>query len=242
MASDQNMRILIVDDEKAIRRLLKATLVSHGYNVFEASDGAEALKYALNSYPDVILLDLGLPDMDGIKVVQRIRERSKIPIIILSVRESESDKIAALDAGADDYLTKPFKVGEMLARIRAVVRRLLPESNETIFTVGKLSIDIGKRMVLVKGRQVHLTPIEYNILKIFVLNAGKVVTHKELLKEVWNKTEDFEGIAHLLRVMISNLRNKIEPDPNRPTYILTEPGIGYRLYIDLTVPPPQPEN
>lgn len=233
MANDQNMRILIVDDEKTIRRFLKATLVSHGYHVFEAADGAEALKYAIYSYPDVIILDLGLPDMDGIKVVQRIRERSKIPIIILSVRDSESDKIAALDAGADDYLTKPFKVGEMLARVRAVMRRLLPESYDTIFTVGKLSIDIGKRSVLVKGRQVHLTPIEYNILKILVLNAGKVLTHKQLLKEVWNKTEDFEGIAHLLRVMISNLRNKIEPDPNRPIYILTEPGIGYRLCMDI---------
>ncbi len=233
MANDQNnMRILIVDDEKAIRRFLKATLVAHGYNVFEASDGAEALKYALNSYPDAIILDLGLPDMDGVKVAQRIRERSHIPIIILSVRENESDKIAALDAGADDYLTKPFKIGEMLARIRAVMRRLLP-SNETIFTVGKLSIDIGKRSVLTKGRQIHLTPIEYNILKLLVLNAGKVVTHKQLLKEVWNKTEDFEGIAHLLRVMISNLRNKIEPDPNRPIYILTEPGVGYRLSIDI---------
>ncbi len=233
MGNDQNMRILIVDDEKTIRRFLMATLISHGYHVFEAADGAEAMKYAIYSYPDVIILDLGLPDMDGVKVVQRIRERSKIPIIILSVRESESDKIAALDAGADDYLTKPFKVGEMLARIRAVMRRLLPGSNETTFTVGKLSIDIGKRIVLVKGRQVHLTPIEYNILKILVLNAGKVMTHKQLLKEVWNKTEDFEGIAHLLKVMISNLRNKIEPDPNRPIYIITEPGVGYRLCIDI---------
>jgi len=230
--NDQNMRILIVDDEKTIRRFLKATLVSHGYNVFEAADGAEALKHAVNSYPDVIIMDLGLPDMDGIKVTQRIRERSTTPIIILSVRENESDKIAALDAGADDYLTKPFKVGEMLARIRAVMRRLLPGTNETVFTLGKLSVDIGKRIVLVKGRQVRLTPIEYNILKILVLNAGRVVTHKQLLKEVWNKTGDFEGIAHLLRVMISNLRNKIEPDPNRPVYILTEPGVGYRLFID----------
>ncbi len=231
MGTEQSMRILVVDDEKTIRRFLRGTLVAHGYNVFEAVDGAEAIKCAIYSYPDVIILDLGLPDMDGVKVVQKVRERSKIPIIVISVRESESDKVAALDAGADDYLTKPFKVGELLARVRAVMRRLLPESNETIFTVGKLSIDIGKRMVQLKGKQVHLTPIEYNILKMLVLNAGKVVTHKHLLKEVWNKTEDFEGIAHLLRVMMSNLRNKIEPDPNRPTYILTEPSVGYRLSI-----------
>lgn len=227
--TEQNMRILVVDDEKTIRRFLKGTLASHGFEVFEAANGEEGLKHAIYSYPDVIVLDLGLPDMDGVNVVKKVRERSKIPIIVISVRESESDKISALDAGADDYLTKPFKVGELLARVRAVMRRLLPESNETIFTVGKLSMDIGKRVVMVKGRAVHLTPIEYNILKILVLNAGKVITHKQLLKEVWNKTEDFEGIAHLLRVMISNLRNKIEPDPNRPIYILTEPSVGYRL-------------
>ena len=232
MRNDQNMRILIVDDEKAIRRFLKATLVAHGYSVFEACDGAEALKHSVFLYPDAIILDLGLPDMDGVEVARQIRKRSKIPIIILSVREGELDKIAALDAGADDYLTKPFKAGEMLARIRAVMRRLLPQNYEAVFTVGKLSVDIGKRGVAVKGRAVHLTPIEYAILKFFVLNAGKVLTHKQILKEIWNKTEEFEGISHLLRVTISNLRNKIEPDPNRPTYILTEPGVGYRLFID----------
>ena len=232
MRNDQNLRILIVDDEKAIRRFLKATLIAHGYNVFEASDGAEALKHSVYSYPDAIILDLGLPDMDGGEVTRQIRKRSKIPIIILSVREDESDKIAALDAGADDYLTKPFKAGEMLARIRAVMRRLLPQNDGAVFAVGKLSVDIGKRSVTVKGRAVHLTPIEYAILKFFVLNAGKVLTHKQILKEIWDKTEEFEGISHLLRVTISNLRNKIEPDPNRPTYVLTEPGVGYRLFID----------
>ena len=233
MRNDQNLRILIVDDEKAIRRFLKATLVAHGYNVFEASDGTEAIKHSVYSYPDAIILDLGLPDMDGIEVARQIRKRSNIPIIILSVRESESDKIAALDVGADDYLTKPFKAGEMLARIRAVMRRLLPQNYEAVFRVGKLSVDIGRRVVTVNGRAVHLTPIEYSILKFFVLNAGKVVTHKQLLKEIWDKTDEFEGIAHLLRVTISNLRNKIEPDPNRPIYILTEPGVGYRLFVDI---------
>ncbi|MBP9853564.1 MAG: response regulator transcription factor [Candidatus Omnitrophica bacterium] len=233
MENDQNMRILIVDDEKAIRRFLKATLVSHGYNVFEAANGAEALKQSVFLYPDAVILDLGLPDMDGVEVTRQIRKRSQIPVIILSVRENESDKIAALDAGADDYLTKPFKAGEMLARIRAVMRRLLPQNYDAVFTVGKLSVDIGKRNVTVKGKLVHLTPIEYAILKFFVLNAGKVLTHKQILNEIWDKTEEFEGTAHLLRVTISNLRNKIETDPNRPTYILTEPGVGYRLSMDV---------
>ncbi len=233
MAGPGKARILIVDDEKTIRRFLKATLVSHGYDVFEATNGAEALKYAVSSHPDVIIMDLGLPDMDGVDITRQIRERSKTPIIILSVREDESDKIAALDAGADDYLTKPFHAGEMLARIRAVVRRLLPQSERTLFTVGKLSIDIAQHNVDVKGHPVHLTPTEYDLLKVLVLNAGKVVTHGQILKEIWAKTEDVEEALHLLRVTMSNLRNKIEPDPDRPAYILTEPCVGYRLCTDI---------
>lgn len=227
------MRILIVDDEKTIRRFLKATLASYGHDVFEAVNGAEALKYAVSSHPDVIILDLGLPDMDGIDITSRIRERSKTPIIILSVREDESDKIAALDAGADDYLTKPFRAGEMLARIRAVMRRLLPQSEWSLFTVGNLTIDIAQHRVEVNGCPVHLTPTEYALLKVLVLNAGKIMTHKQILKEIWDKTEDVEEALHLLRVTVSNLRNKIEPDPDRPTYILTEPCVGYRLCTDM---------
>ncbi len=230
---EQKLRILVIDDEKTVRRFLKGTLTAHGYQVFEASDGKEGVRLALHSRPDAIILDMGLPDMDGVNVTSAIRERSKVPIIILSVRDGEKDKISALDAGADDYLTKPFKVGEMNARIRAVMRRLLPENDEPVFSVGKLSVDIGKRIVAVKSKPVHLTPIEYDVLKILVMNAGKVLAHKQILKEIWNKTEDFEGIAHLLRVTISNLRNKIEPDSNRPTYILTEPGVGYRLSLDV---------
>ena len=233
MADQEKLRILIVDDEKTIRRFLKATLVSHGYSVFEAASGKEALEFSVSSHPDVIILDLGLSDMDGTDVTRKIRERSKVPIIILSVRDDESGKIAALDAGADDYLTKPFNAGEMLARLRAIMRRLLPQNERSIFKAGEVLIDIAKHSVEVKGHQVHLTPTEYDILKALVLNAGKVMTHNQILKEIWNKNEDFEEALHLLRVTISNLRNKIEPNSDRPIYICTEPGVGYRLSTDL---------
>jgi len=231
--ANQGMRILIVDDEKTVRRFLKATLISHGYNVFEAVNGAGALEVSVSAHPDAIILDLGLPDMDGIEVTRKIRERVKTPIIILSVRENEADKIAALDAGADDYLTKPFNAGEMLARLRAVMRRLLPQNEQAIFKVGKLSIDITNHSVEVKAKPAHLTPTEYDLLKVLVLNAGKIVTHGQILKEIWNKNEDYEEALHLLRVTISNLRNKIEANPDRPDYILTEPGIGYRLSSEI---------
>jgi two-component system KDP operon response regulator KdpE len=231
--ANQGMRILIVDDEKTVRRFLKATLISHGYNVFEAANGAEALEASVSAHPDAIILDLGLPDMDGTEVTRKIRERAKTPIIILSVRENEADKIAALDAGADDYLTKPFNAGEMLARLRAVMRRLLPQNEQATFKVGKLSIDITNHSVEVKAKPVHLTPTEYDLLKVLVLNAGKIVTHGQILKEIWNKNEDYEEALHLLRVTISNLRNKIEANPDRPDYILTEPGIGYRLSSEI---------
>jgi two-component system KDP operon response regulator KdpE len=224
-----SLRILVVDDEKTIRRFLKATLTSHGYSVFEASDGAEALEMSVSSHPDAIVLDLGLPDMDGIAVTREIRKRTKVPIIILSVKEHETDKISALDAGADDYLTKPFNAGEMLARLRAVMRRLVPSDEQTVFTVGKLSIDIAKHHVELNKQTIRLTPTEYDILKVLVINAGKVVTHRQILQEVWDKSEDLEGVSHLLRVTISNLRNKLEPNPDRPSYVLTEPGVGYRL-------------
>ena len=226
------LRVLIVDDEKTVRRFLKVTLTTHDCEAFEAVNGKEALEYATSWHPDVIILDLGLPDIDGINVTKEIRKRSKVPIIILSVRDDQEGKVKALDAGADDYLTKPFDVGEMMARIRAVIRRLLPENTRTRFEVRKLAIDIAKHNVEVKGQSVHLTPTEYDVLKLLVLNAGKVLTHGQILKEIWNKTEDFEGVDHLLRVTISNLRNKIETDANRPEYVLTEPGVGYRLYMD----------
>ena len=226
------MRILVVDDEKSIRRFLKATLSSHGYGVYEASNAEEALESSVATHPDAIILDLGLPDGDGTEVVRQIRKRSKIPIIILSVRDDETDKIAALDAGADDYLTKPFNAGEMLARLRAVMRRLVPQDENTLFKVNTLVMDIARHTVEVDGEAVRLTPTEYDVLKILAMNAGKVLTHGQLLKAVWNKTEDLEGVAHLLRVTISNIRDKIEPNPTRPSYVLTEPGVGYRLHVN----------
>jgi two-component system KDP operon response regulator KdpE len=170
--------------------------------------------------------------MDGIEVAREIRKRSKVPIIILSVREEAMDKVAALDAGADDYLTKPFSTKELLARLRAVMRRLLPSNKEEVLRVGRLAIDITNHQVKVNEKEADLTPTEYDILKLLILNAGKVLTHRQILQEVWNKSEDLEGVLHLLRVTISNLRSKIEPNPDRPTYILTEPGIGYRLHSE----------
>jgi two-component system KDP operon response regulator KdpE len=224
------MRILVVDDEKTIRRFLKAALNSKGISVIEAPDGEQGAEMALNSHPDAVILDLGLPDMDGIGVVKKIRERSVVPIIILSVRDDESDKIAALDAGADDYLTKPFNAGELLARIRTIMRRLAPRQEGSVYRSGGLEVDITKHAVTVKGRPVKLTPVEFDVIKILVMNYGKVLTHKKILKEIWGKTGEPEDALHLLRVTISNIRNKIEPDPNRPEHILTEPGVGYRLF------------
>ena len=232
MTEKQALRILVVDDERAIRSFLKVSLSSHGYNVFESATAEEALEKSVSTHPDAIILDLGLPDIDGIEVVRKIRKRSKMPIIILSVREEPIDKVAALDAGADDYLTKPFSTRELLARLRAVMRRLLPLNKEEVFRVGRLAVDIANHQVKVSEKEVDLTPTEYDILKLFILNAGKVLTHRQILHEVWNKSEDLEGVLHLLRVTISNLRGKVEPDPDRPTYILTEPGIGYRLRSD----------
>jgi two-component system KDP operon response regulator KdpE len=223
------LRILVVDDEKTIRRFLKATLSTKGYTVIEAGDGAEALDNSVHAHPDAIILDLGLPDMDGIDVVKEIRKRSKVPVIILSVREEEQDKIEALDAGADDYLTKPFNAGELLARIRTIMRRLTVNGDSTIFKTGKLEMDVARHSLEKKGKQIKLTPVEYDIMKMFLMNPGKVITHRQVLKEIWNKDEDFEDAMHLLRVTMSNLRNKIESNPDRPAYILTEPGVGYRL-------------
>ncbi len=225
--SDPSLRVLVVDDEPPIRRFLRASLAAHGYTIFEAADGHEALSSVIAARPDLIILDLGLPDIDGIEVTRQLREWTSIPIIVLSVREAETDKIAALDAGADDYLTKPFSSGELLARMRTALRHGSQPSSEPIFTSDDLAIDLSRRLVKVAGNEVQLTPTEYDLLRALVANAGKVLTHRQLLRQVWGP--GYEDEMHMLRVNISNLRRKIEPDPARPHYIVTEPGVGYRL-------------
>ena len=225
--SEPKPRILVVDDELPIRRLLRASLTSQGFVVIEASTGEEAVLSTAMERPDVMVLDLALPDIDGVDVTRKVRDWSRIPIIVLSARGMEQDKIAALDAGADDYLTKPFGMGELLARIRVALRHLTPPTGDPTYSAGDLSVDVAKRLVTKSGREVSLTPIEYGILKTLIAHAGKVMTHKQLLREIWGP--GYEEDAHILRVNISNLRRKLESDPARPQYILTEPGIGYRL-------------
>lgn len=222
-------RILVIDDELAIRRFLHTVLSAEEFFLQEAENGHAGLAAAAAGRPDIILLDLGLPDIDGIEVIRRIREWSNVPIIVLSVRERENDKVAALDAGADDYLTKPFGMAELMARVRAALRRCLQQVPEPVFTSGGLQVDLTLRRVTVGGSEVLLTPTEYDILRLFVSHAGKVLTHSQILKQVW-------GIAyleqpHVLRVNISNLRRKLEADPSRPRHIITEPGVGYRLKL-----------
>jgi two-component system KDP operon response regulator KdpE len=224
---EPELRVLVVDDEPAIRRFLRVSLTAHGYKVFEAATGQEALSAVMTHRPDMVILDLGLPDMGGVDVTRMLREWTPIPIIILSVREREADKVTALDAGADDYLTKPFGMGELLARMRVAARRVAQSTVEPIFTTGNLMVDLAHHLVTIAGREVQLTPTEYDLLRVLVNHAGKVLTHHQLLREVWGM--GYEQETHMLRVNISNLRRKIEPDPARPQYVLTEPGVGYRL-------------
>jgi two-component system KDP operon response regulator KdpE len=227
--TDAGQRVLVVDDENAIRRYLRAALSAQGFAIYEAASGQEAINAVVANHPDLIILDLGLPDFDGIEVTRRLREWSQTPIIILSVREAENDKIAALDAGADDYLTKPFSTGELMARMRVALRRLTSKLDEPILQVGSLQMDVSRRLVTVDENQVSLTPTEYDILRLLLQNAGRVLTHRQLLKQVWGTA--YESEMHILRVNISNLRRKIEPDPSRPHYLLTEPGVGYRIRV-----------
>jgi two-component system KDP operon response regulator KdpE len=225
--SDRSRKILIVDDESEIRRFLKASLNLYYREVIESSNGAEALELTFSSKPDLVILDLGLPDMDGVDVATQIRSMSNVPIIILSVRNQESDKIEALDAGADDYLTKPFSMGELLARVRVVLRRLEPSISKTILKAGGLIVDLPRHRVLLDGNEIALTPTEFDILAVLMQSNGVVVTHRQLIHKVWGVV--YEDESRLLRVNISNLRHKIEPDPNQPKYIRTELGVGYRL-------------
>ena len=222
--------VLLIEDEAEIRRFLRTSLPAHGYRLHEAITGADGLAQAKARNPDIILLDLGLPDMDGTEVIRQVRVWSTIPILVLSAREQEQAKVAALDLGADDYVTKPFGVNELLARMRAALRHIAGppgEPAEPVFALGDIQIDLGRRQVLVSGKETHLTPIEYKLLTTLIRYAGKVMTHRQLLKEVWGPLHVEEG--HYLRVYMRQLRNKLEKNPAHPRYLVTELGVGYRL-------------
>lgn len=223
---------LIIDDERQMRRLLRIVLEGDDYRVLESENGRQGLSDAALRRPDVILLDLGLPDIDGVQVLRHLREWSHVPVLILSVRDGPEDKIAALDAGADDYVTKPFESGELLARLRAIQRRAVSGKDEPFFRAGSLEIDFNARTVTVKGREIKLTPTEYALIKILAQNAGKVVTQKQLLREVWGPTAEEQ--SQYLRVYMTHLRKKLEPVGTREMFLRTESGIGYRLVM-----PPQ---
>jgi two-component system KDP operon response regulator KdpE len=225
--TENGFRILVVDDEPEIRRFLRASLKTHMHEVIEADNGAKAITEIREKNPDLIILDLGLPDIDGVEVTRRVRAWSQVPIIILSVRSREADKIEALNAGADDYLTKPFGVGELLVRVQVVMRRVGNTGTKPVYQVDDLIVDLDRHQVMVAGRGVELTPIEFELISILIQNAGKVVTQRQLIHKVWGAA--YADESRLLRVNISNLRRKIEPNPNQPGYILTELGVGYRL-------------
>jgi two-component system KDP operon response regulator KdpE len=222
--------VVLIEDEPQIRRFLRATLTGQGYRLFEATTGADGLVEVGSRQPDVVIVDLGLPDVDGIDVIRRLREWSAVPIIVLSARGQERDKVTALDAGADDYVSKPFGASELLARIRVALRHTAGASHEgddATFQIGELRMDLLRRQVFVGDREVRLTPIEYKLLATLVRHAGKVVTHAQLLRDVWGPTHTDQ--AHYVRVYLAHLRHKLEAEPARPRYLLTEPGVGYRL-------------
>jgi len=215
-----------------MRRFLRTGLGAQGFRVFDAATGRQGLVEAGTRKPDMVILDLGLPDMDGVDVVRELRSWTRMPLIVLSARTMESDKIAALDAGADDYLTKPFGLGELLARIRVALRHAIPteQGENHLFSAGNLRVDFGRRIVTVADRPVHLTPIEYRLVSVLIGNAGKVMTHRQLLKEVWGPA--YVDRSHYLRVYMAQLRHKIEADPARPRFLMTEAGIGYRFMTE----------
>ncbi len=225
--STEKEKILIIDDEKEIRKLLRVTLSAHNFLVEESENGNSGITKAAFFKPDLILLDLSLPDIDGLDVLRRIREFAKMPIIILSVRENENDKIVALDSGADDYVTKPFGIGELLARIRAAIRHSKVKINEPVIVFDNLTIDFIKRIIKVGKNEIKLSPTEFDILKILAQNKEKIVTQKYLLEKIWGPT--YLNESHYLRIYVGQIRKKIEKDPARPEHLLTEPGIGYRL-------------
>lgn len=223
--------ILLVEDEPQMRRFLRVSLEGSGYRYLEAGTGEEGLQLAAQQRPDAILLDLGLPDMDGLALVARLREWSRTPVIVISARGQETDKVDALDAGADDYLTKPFGTRELLARLRVALRHAVPETGEDpVFNLGRWRVDLSKRQVLVDDKEVHLTPLEYSLFTTLIRHAGKVVTHRQLLKEVWGGVAGAQPLY--LRVYMAQLRHKLEEDASRPQYLQTEPGVGYRLRLE----------
>jgi len=219
--------VLVIDDEVQIRRLLRVSLEAHGYRVFEAATGHGGLTEAAQRHPELVLLDLGLPDMDGVSVLKRLREWSHVPVLVLSVRDREEDKIAALDNGADDYVTKPFSTGELVARLRVAQRHAQPAAEMAVFRSGQLEVDLTARVVTLQGKEVKLTATEYGLLRLFVQHAGKVLTHRQILREVWgpNCVEQ----THYLRVYMAHLREKLEARPAQPELFITEPGTGYRF-------------
>ena len=224
--------LLVVEDDPEVRRFLRAYLAKNNYVLYEAVNGAEALKLAVENKPDIIILDLGLPDMDGVDVAKRLREWCHTPILILSARDQETEKVRALDAGADDYLTKPFGVEELSARLRVALRHVRAKSQpaEPLFTVGSITVDLASRVVSVDKQEVHLSPTEYKLLQLLIQNAGKVVTQQHILRHVWGVGYQKEG--HYLRIYMAQLRRKLEKDPARPQYLITEPGVGCRLRTD----------
>jgi two-component system, OmpR family, KDP operon response regulator KdpE len=219
--------LLIVDDEAQIRRFLRVSLESNGFRVHEATTGAQGLAQTALLRPDAVILDLGLPDEDGLNILKRLREWSRVPVVVLSVRDSDTDKVSLLDAGADDYLTKPFSVDELLARLRVAIRHAQPGDEEAVFQRGRLAVDLARRLVTLGDEPVRLTVTEYALLRLLVQHAGRVLTHSQILREVWGP--QYVQETHYLRVYVAHLRQKLEEDPSNPQLILTEPGVGYRL-------------
>ncbi len=220
-------RVLVIDDELQMRRLLRMTLTSGGFQMFEASDGQSGLTECVSKKPDAVILDLGLPDMDGLEVLRKIRAWSQVPVLILSVREEEKQKVLALDGGADDYVTKPFGGEELLARLRVILRRSPEQDEASVFEDGDLTVNFSTRAVTRAGKEVHLTVTEYSLLKLLIRHAGKVITHGQILREIWGPNT--EERVQYLRVYVTHLRQKLEKDPEKPLRIRTEPGIGYRF-------------
>jgi len=230
--SKSKIAVLVIEDEAPIRRFLKMTLTSQGYDFSEVVSGQEGMLKVASEKPDIIILDLGLPDMDGLEVTKQLREWTPTPIIVLSARGQEKDKVEALDAGADDYLTKPFGVAELMARARVALRRTMTSLNgetQSIFKFGDVEVDFVKRQVLKESRELHLTPIEYKLLSELIKYADRVVTHNHLLREAWGS--EYSGETHYLRVYMAQLRRKLEKNPAQPKYLITEPGVGYRLKV-----------